>query len=56
MVASPYGRADASGSLRLGWRIEPDADHAADARLDLWAGPGTDGHSREAGAGLLWRW
>ena len=56
MVASPYGRADASGSLRLGWRIEPDADHAADASLDLWAGPGTDGHGREAGAGLQWRW
>ena len=57
MVGSPYGRAEGSGDggrVRLGWRVEPDADHAADASLDLWAQPGTDGH--EAGAGLQWRW
>ena len=57
MVGSPYGRASGSGesgSLRLGWRVEPDADHAADASVDVWAEPGTDGN--EAGAGLQWRW
>ena len=59
MVGSPYGRAsgtDGVDGLRLGWRIEPDADHAADARVDLWAQPGTNGGGNEAGAGLEWRW
>ena len=59
MVGSPYGRASGTGGvddLRLGWRIEPDAAHAADASLDLWAEPGTGGTGREAGAGLQWRW
>ena len=59
MVGSPYGRAGGTGgvdSLRLGYRIEPDAAHAADASLDLWAEPGTGGDGHEAGAGLQWRW
>ena len=59
MVGSPYGRAsgtDGVDGLRLGWRVEPDANHAADASLDLWAQPGTDGDGNEAGAGLRWRW
>ena len=59
MVGSPYGRAsgtDGVDGLRLGYRIEPDAAHAADASLDLWAEPGTGGEGREAGAGLQWRW
>ena len=38
MVGSPYARAGGSDGPRLGWRVEPDADHAADARVDLWAG------------------
>ena len=61
MVGSPYGRV--SGSLgtkddvRLGYRIGPDAAHAADASLDLWAEPATDGGDRNAvGAGFEWRW
>ena len=59
MVASGYGRAggeDGIDELRLGWRIEPDAAHAADASLDLWAGPGLDGEAHETGVTLKWRW
>ncbi len=59
MVGSPYGRASGTGGvdgLHLGWRIEPDAAHAADASLDLWAQPGAGGTGDEAGAGLQWRW
>ncbi len=59
MVASRYGRAggeDGIDELRLGWRIEPDAAHAADTSLDIWAGPGLDGEAHEAGATLEWRW
>ena len=59
MVGSPYGQASGTGgvdNLRLGYRIEPDAAHAADARVDLWAEPGTGGDGHEAGAGLEWRW
>ena len=59
MVGSPYGRAsgtDGVDGLRFGYRIEPDAAHAADASLDLWAQPGTGGTGDEAGAGLQWRW
>ena len=59
MVGSPYGRAsgtDGVDGLRLGYRIEPDASHAADASLDLWAQPSAGGTGREAGAGLQWRW
>ena len=59
MVGSSYGQASGSDgvdSLRLGWRIEPDADHAADASLDFWAVPGMGGGGHEAGAGLQWRW
>ena len=59
MVGSSYGQASGSDgvdSLRLGYRIEPDADHAADASVDFWAVPGTGGGGHEAGAGLQWRW
>ena len=50
------GGADGLEELRLGYRIEPDADHAADARLSLWAEPGVAGNGPGAGAGLEWRW
>ena len=56
MVGSPYARTGGSGGPRLGWRVEPDADHAADASVDFWAGSGTDGDGRGAGAELQWRW
>ena len=59
MVGSPYGRAggsDGTGSLRLGYRIGPDAAHAADASVDLWAEPDVDGEGGGAGAELQWRW
>ena len=43
MVASPYGRVGgtlgAKDEVRLGWRAGPDAPHAEDATLDLWAEP-----------------
>ena len=57
MVGSPYARASGGGeaeSLRVGYRIEPDADHASDATVQAWADPSTDGGS--VGAGLEWRW
>ena len=59
MVGSPYGQASGTGgvdSLRLGYRIEPDAAHAADASVDFWAQPGTGAGGHEVGAGLQWRW
>ena len=59
MVGSPYGRAggsDGVDSLRLGYRIWPDAAHAADASVDLWAEPDVDGGGGGAGAELQWRW
>ena len=60
MVASPYGRVGgtlgAKDEVRLGWRAGPDAPHAEDATLDLWAEPVTGGGGRAVGAGLEWRW
>ncbi|MDE0521149.1 MAG: hypothetical protein OXH79_04240 [Boseongicola sp.] len=59
-VGGPYARASgtlgAKGEVRTGYRIGPDADHAEDATLDLWAEPGTDGGGGAVGAGLEWRW
>ena len=56
MVGSPYARASGgeAESLRVGYRIEPDADHASDATVQAWADPSADGGS--VGAGLEWRW
>ena len=57
MVGSPYARAsggDEADSLRVGYRIEPDADHAEDATVQAWADPTADGGS--VGAGLEWKW
>ena len=57
MVGSPYGRMSGTGeieSLRLGYRIEPDASHAADITVNAWADPAADGGS--VGAGLEWKW
>ena len=56
MVGSPYARASGgeADSLRVGYRIEPDADHAEDATVQAWADPSADGGS--VGAGLEWRW
>ena len=57
MVGSPYARASGGGeaeSLRVGYRIEPDADHAEDATVQAWADPSADGGT--VGAGLEWRW
>ena len=57
MVGSPWARASGGGeaeSLRVGYRIEPDADHAEDATVQAWADPSADGGS--VGAGLEWRW
>ncbi len=60
MVASPYGRVGgtlgAKDEVRLGWRAGPDAPHAEDATLDLWAEPVTGDGGRAVGAGLEWRW
>ncbi len=59
MVGSRYVRMSGTGEdgrARLGWRVGPDATHAADARVDLWAGAGTDGAGAGAGAELQWRW
>ena len=43
MVGSPYGRLSVGGDrardVRLGYRIGPDAPHAAEIDLDLWAEP-----------------
>ena len=56
MVGGPYGRLSGRESLeeaRLGYRIEPDAAHAADVTLELWVDP-TDGN--RVGVGLERRW
>ena len=50
------GGADGLEELRLGYRIAPDADRAADASAEIWAEPGVSGTAPRAGAGLLWRW
>ena len=57
MVGSPYARASGgeAESLRVGYRIEPDADHAEDATVQAWADPSADGGT-SVGAGLEWRW
>ena len=60
MVGSPYGALRGDGSMesvRLGYRIEPDALHAADMNVDLWAEPrvGVDGETT-AGASMEWQW
>ena len=57
MVGSPYlaaGGVEEVEATRLGYRIEPDADHAADMSVDVWADPKREGGS--AGARLQWRW
>ncbi len=58
MVGSSYGRVGGDtgiDNLRLGYRIEPVAAHAADASVDVWVEPGVDGNGHGAGAGLQWR-
>ena len=59
MVGSPYTRISGDGSVeaaRLGYRIEPDAAHAAGINVDLWVEPpAADGEAR-ARANLEWRW
>ena len=50
------GGADGLEELRLGYRIAPDADRAADASAEIWAEPGVAGTAPRAGAGLQWRW
>ena len=59
MVGSPYTRISGDGSVeaaRLGYRIEPDAAHAAGVNVDLWVEPpAADGEAR-ARANLEWRW
>ena len=50
------GGADGLEELRLGYRIAPDADRAADASAEVWAEPGVAGTAPRAGAGLQWRW
>ena len=59
MVGSPYTRISGDGSVeaaRLGYRIEPDAAHAAGINVDLWVEPPVaDGEAR-ARANLEWRW
>ncbi len=61
MVGSSYGRVrggnlSARDGLRLGYRIGPDASHAADVSADVWAEPETDGDGNAVGAGLEWKW
>ncbi len=61
-VDSPYSRLGGRAgpdTLRLGYRIEPDAVHATDIRLDLWLQPKVTDHNSpgdSAGAGLQWNW
>ena len=60
MVGSPYTRLSGAGRLqavRLGYRIEPDAPHAADMNIDLWA-ESLVGESGEdaVGSSLRWQW
>ena len=57
MVGSPWARASGGGdaeSLRMGYRIEPDADHASDTTVQAWADPSADGGT--VGADLEWKW
>ena len=62
MVSSPYvrlsgGGADRMRDLRLGYRVGPDASHASDMNMDVWAEPSTNaGQPVEAGASLRWNW
>ena len=62
MVSSPYVRLSGGGTdrmrdLRLGYRVGPDASHASDMNLDIWAEPSTNaGQPVEAGASLRWNW
>ena len=60
MTGSAYGRADGTDGLdglRLGWRVEPEGERAADVSADLWAEPETGGNGGSTvGAGLEWRW
>ena len=60
MVGAPYTRLSGSDRVeaaRLGYRIEPDATHAADIKLDLWAEPPTTrNQNASSGAALQWRW
>ena len=60
MVGSPYTRLSGTGRVettRLGYRIKPDADHAADMNVDLWAEPRTHIKGEDAmGASLGWQW
>ena len=57
MVGGSYGRMSGIQeieSLRVGYRIEPDAAHAEDAKWQAWADL-TAGRG-SVGAGLEWTW
>ena len=57
MVGGPYGRMNGTReieSLRLGYRIEPDAAHAEDVKWQAWADLSAGRGS--VGAGLEWAW
>ena len=59
MVGSRYaalggGRPGRVEDVRLGYRIEPDADHAPDASVSVWGG--AEDAEAAAGAALEWRW
>ena len=61
MVGSLYSQLGISGDrvrdLRLGYRIRPDAPHAADINVDLWAMPKIGaGQPAEVGASLQLNW
>ena len=60
MVGESYTRLSGSPTLevaRLGYRIEPDTEHAANAHVDVWIEPGTRESTQEAlGVNLEWRW
>lgn len=61
MVGSPYAAVSGESSegvksSKLGYRIEPDTEQAANIYLDLWTNPKADDSDTSSGLGFTWHW
>ena len=61
MVGSPYaaisgGSSESISKSTLGYRIEPDTEHATNINIDFWTNPNAKLEETSTGVGLTWQW
>ena len=61
MVGSPYAvisgeSSEGIKSSKLGYRVEPDTEQAANINLDIWTNPKADDSDTSSGFGVTWQW